>query len=136
MKKALILVIAALALPSVAIAATTHSSAANPKVSYILKGTLTNFAAYNPTGPVMGTVTIKISSANYHGKGLKGQSLTFVVDSKTAVTLPSAGWKNTDTGIVKVRALKKIAPAVLASTLMASPAKQVVDQGTKTHGKH
>ena len=136
MKKTLILAIAALALPSVALAAKpSHSSASAPKVSYILKGTLTNYVAYNPVGPVNGTVTITVTSANYHGKALKGLSLTFAVDANTAVTLPTAGWKNTDTGIVKIRALKKIAPAVLAATLQLSPAKQIVDQGTKHHGK-
>ena len=34
-----------------------------------------------------------------------------------------------DNGLVMIRAAKKVAPADLATTLQASPAKQVIDMG-------
>ena len=132
--KALILVIAALALPSVALAAKpAHVGGKGaPKVMYVLKGKLSAYTAYNATTSTNGSITIMVGSANYHGKALKGQTLTFAVDSKTAVVLNNgAAIKDGDNGIVKIRALKKIAPADLAATLQASPAKQIVDQGAK-----
>jgi hypothetical protein len=127
MKKVLILVIAALALPSIALAGKpANPGKSAPKVLYILKGSLSAYTAYNSVGPVNGTITIKVSSANYHGKLLKGQTLTFVVDAKTKVN--RAAIKDGDKGIVKIRAAKRIAAADLAATLQAAPAKQVIDQ--------
>jgi hypothetical protein len=139
MKKALVLVIAALVLPSVALAARPAATGGkgNPKVSYILKGSLSAYTAYNPVGPVAGSITIKVSSANYHGKALKGMTLTFATDAKTAVVLhkhkPIA---DGDIGTVKIRALKKIAAADLAATLQLSTAKQIVDMGAPKAPKH
>lgn len=139
MKKALILVIAALALPSVALAAKPAASGGKgaPKVMYVLKGKLSAYTAYDASTSTNGSITIMVASANYHGKGLKGQTLTFAVDKNTAVVLHNGKpIADNDNGIVKVRAAKKIAAADLAATLQASPAKQVVDMGAKTHGKH
>jgi hypothetical protein len=132
MKKALILVIAALALPSVALAAATpaHVSVSAPKVAYILHGKLSAYTAYNAATSTNGSITIMIGSSNYHGKALHGQTLTFPVGPKTAVVLhmhkPIA---DGDRGTVKIRALKKIAAADLAATLQLSMAKQIVDLG-------
>ena len=135
MKKALILVLAALVVPSAAIAATpaVHGKSA-PKVLYVLKGKLSAYTAYTPatstTAAVNGSITIMVSSANYHGKGLKGQTLTFAVDGKTKITLQSGVTKITDgdKGIVKIRAAKRVAAADLATTLQAAMARQVIDQ--------
>lgn len=135
MKKALLLVIAALALPSVALAAKPAHSAGKgaPKVNYILKGALSNYTAYDAVNKVNGSITIVVSSANYHGKALKGMTLTFPVDAKTKVSLPDGvtAITNGDKGIVKIHAAKKIAAADLAATLQLSAAKQIVDQGAK-----
>jgi len=134
MKKALLLVIAALALPSVALAAkpATAGGKGAPKVTYVLKGKLSAYTAYNASTSTNGSITITVSSANYHGKALKGQTLTFAVDAKTAVVLNNgAAIADNDNGIVKIRAAKKIASAALATTLQASSAKQIVDMGVK-----
>jgi hypothetical protein len=129
MKKVLILVLAALVVSSVAVtAASANLGKSAPKVNYILKGKITAYTPYNPVGPVNGSVTITVSSANYHGKALKGQSLTFVVDAKTKVTLSDGVFAANDKGIVKIRAAKRIAPANLAATLQATDARQIIDQ--------
>ena len=127
MKKVLILVIAALALPSVALAhgKPTNPGKSAPKVLYVLKGKLSAYSAF--TAPsTNGSITIHVASANYHGKALKGMDLTFAVDAKTKVNVSAI--KDTDKGIVKIRAAKRIAPADLATTLQAAPARQVIDQ--------
>jgi hypothetical protein len=126
MKKVIVLVIAALALPSVALAGKpAHPGKSAPKVLYILKGTLSAYSAF--TAPsTNGQIKIHVTSANYHGRALKGMDLTFVVDAKTKVNVSSI--KDGDKGIVKIRAAKRIAPADLATTLQAAPARQVIDQ--------
>jgi sulfur relay (sulfurtransferase) DsrF/TusC family protein len=137
MKKTLLLVVAALMVPSVALAAkpahTQKPPKPAPQVTYELKGTLSAYTAYNSVGPVNGTVTIKVSDANPHGKALKGQTLTFVVDANTAISLKSGLTTITDgdTGMVRVMAAKSIPPANLAATLQASPAKAIHDRGVK-----
>jgi hypothetical protein len=127
MKKAIVLVLAALALPGVALAAKPASPGKSaPKVQYVLRGSLSAYTPYNSVGPVMGSITIMIKSSNYHAKALKGQSLTFVVDAKTKVNVKTI--KDGDKGIVKIRALKRIPAANLAATLQAAPARPVIDQ--------
>jgi len=127
MKKALILVIAALALPSVALAgAPAHPGKSAPKVLYVLKGTLSGYTAYNSVGPVMGSIMIHVNRANYHGKALKNMDLTFVVDGKTKVN--RAMIHDGAKGIVKIRAPKRISPGDLAAALQAAPARQVIVQ--------
>ena len=76
--------------------------------------------------PGLNHVTITVKSANYHGKALKGQTLTFAVDAKTKVKVSAI--KDGDKGIVKIRAAKRIAAADLAATLQAAAARQVIDQ--------
>ena len=135
MKKVLILILAALVIPSAALAAKSAPSAKGgkgaPKVTYVLKGTLSNYTAYNSVGPVNGSITIVVSHANYHGKALKGQTLTFPVDANTKISLENGvtAITNGDMGIVKIKAAKKIAAADLAATLQTMPARQIVDQG-------
>jgi len=144
MKKALLLVIAALAIPSVAMAAKPADKGGKgaPKVTYVLKGALSNYTAYvaatSTTPAVNGSITIVVSSANYHGKALKGQTLTFPVDAKTKISLSDGltSITNGDKGIVKIRAAKKIAAADLAATLQLLPAKQIVDQGAGNGKSH
>lgn len=137
MKKALFFAIAALLVPGVALAKGkpptgpgSHGKSA-PKVLYILKGTLSGYTAFSAPS-TNGSITIVVSRANYHGKALKGQTLTFPVDAKTKVVFPNGATTITDgdKGIVKVRAPKRIAAADLASTLQTFSAKQIVDQAS------
>ncbi len=128
MKKAILLVVAALAIPtSVALAAKPAKPPKNPpKVSYVLKGTLSNYTAYDSVTPANGSITIVVKHGNKFGKAFKGQTLTFPVDANTAVELNNnAPIANGDKGIVKVRAVKKSD----AAALQAIPASQIVDQG-------
>lgn len=130
MKKVLLLFFAALVIPSVALAA-KPAKPAPPQVTYELKGTLSNYAPYDSVTPANGMITIVVSSANAHGKALKGQSLTFAVDSHTAVMLKKGltTITNGDRGMIRVKAAAHIKPADLLATLQASPAMSVSDHG-------
>jgi Tfp pilus assembly protein PilW len=110
MKKAIVLAVAALALPSVALAKppsthTNHSKAA-PKVMYVLKGTL---SAYTPAASATqdGTITILVSHSNYHGRALKGQSLQFPVSMKTRVTYQNGTTAATISGTLSAKGMVK-----------------------------
>src|SRR5689334_16961747 len=89
MKKAIVLAVAALALPSVALANppsthTNHSKAA-PKVMYVLKGTISAYVA--PTSATQdGSITILVTHSNRHGRALKGNPFTFPVSMNTRFT--------------------------------------------------
>lgn len=139
MKKLLLLAIAALMIPGVALAkgnpghggsGTKGKSA--PKVMYVLKGTLSGYSAYDSSTSTPGSITIVVSRANRHGAALKGQTLTFPTDANTRISLQNGVTtiSDNDKGIVKIKAPKRIAAADLASTLQTYDAKQVVDQGT------
>jgi len=133
MKKALILVFAALVIPSVALASkpAAPGGKGNPIVTYKLHGTLSNFTAYDSTTPANGSITILVSHANRHGKGLTGQTLTFPVDANTKIVLNDGvtAITNGDVGMVKVRAPKKIAPADLVAQIQTYSARKIIDHG-------
>jgi hypothetical protein len=88
MKKILIFVVAALALPtSVAFAKPSHPAKGGksaPKVMYVLKGSLSDYTA--ATADSTGSITIDVKHSNYHARALKGQSMTFTLSSTTRVT--------------------------------------------------
>jgi hypothetical protein len=135
MKKALILVIAALALPSVALAAkTTPPTSHGPKVAYILAGTLSNYTAYDAGTSTNGSITIHVRHANYHGRALRNMDLTFAVDANTRVVLSDGvtAITNGDRGAVRLRAALRIPRADLATTLQQSPARRIKDNGAPT----
>jgi hypothetical protein len=128
MKKTILFAVAALALPSVALATppTTHTnhSKAAPKVMYVLKGTISGYTA--PTSPTQdGTVTILVTHSNYHGRALKGQTLAFPVSMKTRFTYQngtsaaSISGSASAKGMVKFRAPKSVpgGNAALATAL-------------------
>ncbi|HZT54556.1 MAG TPA: hypothetical protein VE995_09250 [Gaiellaceae bacterium] len=123
MKKALVFLVAALALPSAALAKppSTHTSQskAAPKVMYVLKGTFSNYVA--PTSTSDGSITIDVSHSNYHGRALKGQSLTFAVAASTRITFRNGGSQISDgaKGMLKFRAPLRIS-GDLASTLTST----------------
>jgi hypothetical protein len=84
MKKAIVFLAVALALPtSVAFAKSPHAGTkgkSNPKVMYVLKGTLTNYTAATSTGP--GSISITVTHSNFHSS-LKGQTLVFATSMST-----------------------------------------------------
>jgi hypothetical protein len=137
MKKIVALVVLALAVPSLALAAKlptagsapSAQSKSAPKVIYVLKGTLTAYAAAGATSN--GSVSISVKAANHHGASLKGQTLTFPVAPTTKVAADNGTTVTVnDNGIVKVRGPKRV-PATdnLATDLQALTAFQVIDQG-------
>jgi len=127
MRKVLVVLVAALLVPSLALAKGKPAdpgsqSKAAPKVMYVLRGTLT---AYAPaSGATNGSVTITVKSSNRHGASLKNLSLTFAVSSATKVV---GTFTANDNGIVKVRGAK--AGLGDPSAFGAIVAKQVIDQG-------
>ena len=142
MKKALLLVLAALVVPSVALAAkpsTPPPHAKAPQVVYRLGGTLSNYTAYDSVTPANGSITILVRHANKglaHKPvpGLRGQTLTFPVDAKTKIFLANGvtAIANGDRGGITLRAAKRIAPADLIATLQLSAARHIHDNGPKT----
>ncbi len=84
MKRAIVFLMVALALPtSVALAQSPNAGAQGgksaPKVNYILKGTLSN---YTPGSQI--SITVKHS--NYHARALDTKTLTFTLTAKSRVT--------------------------------------------------
>jgi len=77
MKKAIALLAVALVIPtSVAVAKSNPTRGkSNPMVMYVLKGTLSGYTA--ATATTDGQVSITVNHANYHGRALKGTTLTF-----------------------------------------------------------
>jgi hypothetical protein len=127
MRKLLVVLAAALLVPSLALAKGKPAdpgsqSKAAPKVMYVLRGTLTAYAPAN--GATNGSVTITVKSSNRHGASLKNLSLTFAVSSSTKVV---GTFTANDNGIVKLRGPKAgLGDPATFGTLVA---KQVIDQG-------
>jgi hypothetical protein len=134
MKRAIIFLVVALALPTTAALAKGPPSSPGksaPKVLYILKGQLSAYAPYDSSTSTNGQISITIKHSNYHARALKTKTLTFAVTAKTRVTFRNGttvdqidGAK----GIVTVRAPKRIAPADLEATLQTYPARHVIVQ--------
>ena len=137
MRKLLVFLVVALAVPSLALAGKPTNPGQSqqshgkgtPQVMYVLKGTLTAFTA--ASGTTNGSVSLLVKRANHHGVSLKGQTLTFVVSATTKVVTGNGPAVTVgDNGIVKVRGPKKLGPTDnLATVLQALTAKQVIDQG-------
>jgi hypothetical protein len=133
MKKAIVLLVVALAIPtSVAFAKGpgTHGKS-NPKVMYVLKGTL--FAYTAATSTAEGQISITVNHANYHGRKLKGQTLTFSTTSHTRVTFKhstattiSDGAK----GVLKFKAPLRMGAGTDIATVLPTMAKalHIIDQ--------
>jgi hypothetical protein len=142
MKKALVLLVLALALPSAALAKgkpspnngsnTTHGKA---KVMYVLRGTLSAYTAYASNTP--GSITITVSRSNRHGKLLKGLQVTVMVGAKTKILLKHgvSAINDGDLGTVKVRAARfafkdpNATSANIQAALATATAFQIVDRG-------
>lgn len=134
MRKLLVILAAALLVPSLAFAhgkpsnpgkSATAGSNAAPKVMYVLRGRLT---AYSPAvGSANGSVTIMVKGANHHGASLVGKSLTFAVSSSTKLV---GTYNANDNGLVKLRGAKAgLGDPANFGTLVA---RQVIDQGSST----
>jgi hypothetical protein len=121
-RKTLTLFVVALAITSVTFATTAQASKgkskAAPKVTYILKGNLSNFTAASATAN--GSVTINVTHSNYRARALVGQQLSFAVSLKTPTTLMGGTILNGARGIVKFRAPLKVSNATLMAALTAT----------------
>jgi hypothetical protein len=132
MKKAMVFLVVALALPtSVALAKGpgTHGKS-NPRVMYVLKGALSSYAAATADTP--GSISITVNHSNYHGRALKGQTLTFATSMQTRVTMKHGATAITDgaKGVLKFKApLHRKGDTTLVTTLMTNAkALHIIDQ--------
>jgi hypothetical protein len=132
MKKAIVFLVVALAIPtSVALAKApgTHGKS-NPTVMYVLKGALSSYTA--ATSTVDGSISITVAHSNYHGRALKGQTLTFSTTMKTRVTMKHGAATITDgaRGVLKFKApLHRKGDTTLVTTLTTNAkALHIIDQ--------
>ena len=121
-RKALVLAALALATTSVAFATTAQASKgksqANPNVTYILKGTLSNFTPASTTAS--GSVTINVTHSNFHARTLVGQPFTFAIANTTPTNLMGGTINDGARGIVKFRAPLHESNTTLRTALTAS----------------
>lgn len=144
MKKAIPFVIAALMIPSVALAkgpspkAGTHTNHGKAKVMYVLKGMIYNYVAYDSTSATPGAITIDVNHSNRHGKLLVGQTVTVALGANSQLLMENgvtsvAATQPGDQGMIKIRAprmaFKGATTALMTSALASQPAKTVVDWG-------
>jgi hypothetical protein len=130
-RKTLAFVALAVAITSVAFATTAQASKgkspANPTVTYILKGTLSDFTAASTTAN--GSITINVARSNFHARALVGQQVTFGVAMTTSTSLMGGTIVNGAHGIVKFRAPLRVTNTTLTTRLAATPpmtARQVI----------
>jgi hypothetical protein len=137
MKKVVPFAIAALMIPSVALAKGPNpTKGPSQKVQYVLKGNLSGYSPFDSATSTNGSITIDVKHANRHGRALKDMSLTFTgeVASNTKIVLRDGVTviADGDRGLVKVRAPREprdTSGSDLAAILTALPVRQVVDQG-------
>lgn len=127
-----LVVAAALAAPTAALAAPKphqQHGKAQPKVMYVLKGTVTAYAAGS-------SITIDVSASNRHGRVLKNTDVTVNIGPNTKLRLMHGltTVSVNDNVTVKARAAKvsfkdPTAAADVTSALAASTAFQIIDKG-------
>jgi hypothetical protein len=124
MRKTLALLLVALVIPSATLAATASAGTSTPgkaKVTYVLRGKLSNYTAASSSGN--GSITIYVAHANHHNGLLRRKSFTFVVTANTKVSTSSktgtkpAQIKNGTRGAVTFRARLKISNGALLAAL-------------------
>jgi hypothetical protein len=147
MKKLLPFLIAALVIPSVALAkgkpptAGTHTNHGKAKVMYVLKGLLSTYVPYTPatttTAAADGSIMIQVQHSNRHGKLLVGADpITIDIGQNTKINLRNGVTQITDGdyGMVKVRAarlaFKSATLADVQAALLNQPAHGVTDWGS------
>jgi hypothetical protein len=127
MKKAIVLLVVALAIPtSVAFAkASPTRGKSNPRVMYVLKGALSSYQAATTTAD--GSISITVNHSNYHGRLLKGQTLTFSTTAQTRVTMVNGATTISDgaKGVLKFKAplARKASDATALATTLTTTAK-------------
>jgi hypothetical protein len=133
MKKAIVVLVVALALPtSVALAKGTPGThgKSNPQVKYVLKGTLSNYVAATTNAP--GSISITVKHSNYHARALRDQTLTFSTSMTTKVTYTNGATVINDgaKGVLKFKApLLRKGNTTLATTLTTNAkALHIIDQ--------
>ena len=132
MKKAIVLVAVALAIPtSVAFAkANPTRGKSNPRVMYVVKGTLSSYTA--ATSSADGSISITVNHSNYHGRALKGQTLPFSTTMSTRVTMKNGATTITDgaKGVLKFKAPLRMAAGTDIATALPAMAKalHIIDQ--------
>jgi hypothetical protein len=144
MKKVLPFVLAALMIPSVALAkgpnpnAGSHTNHGKARVMYVLKGMIYAYTAYDSSTSTPGSVTIDVNHSNRHGRLLVGQTITISLGANTKINLENgvtsiAASQPGDLGMVKVRgpklAFKSAALIDLQTALQNQPAHMVTDWG-------
>jgi hypothetical protein len=133
MKKATVFLVVALALPtSVALAKGqpgTHGKS-NPQVKYVLKGTLSSYAAATTSTP--GSISITVNHSNYHCRALKGQTLTFSTTMTTKVTFTNGATTISDgaKGVLKFKAPLRLGKGTDAAAALPGMSKRlhIIDQ--------
>jgi hypothetical protein len=133
MKKAIVLLVVALAIPtSVAFAKSapgTHGKS-HPRVMYILKGTLSSYTAATTTQD--GSISITVKHSNYHARALRNQTLTFSTAMSTRVTMKNGATSITDgaRGVLKFKAPLRLGAGTDAATVLPTMAKalHIIDQ--------
>lgn len=129
MKKAIVFLAVALALPtSVAFAKSPHAGTkgkSNPRVMYVLKGTLSSYTAATTTTD--GQISITVKHSNYHGRALRGQTITF---STTMSTRAPKQITDGAKGVVKFKAPLRVTAGTDLVTMLQTTAKalHVIDQ--------
>lgn len=145
MKKLLPFVIAALMIPSVALAkgkpptAGTHTNQGKANVMYVLKGMIYAYTPYDSTTQTNGFITMDVNHSNRHGKLLNGQvGVQITVGPNTKIELENgvtsiAAAQPGDLGMVKVRArrlaFKSATLSDVQTTLQNHAAHMVTDWG-------
>lgn len=133
MKKAIVLLVVALALPTSVALAKKPSGAhgkSNPRVMYVLKGTLSSYTAATADQP--GSISITVTHSNFHGRALKGQTIPFATTASTRVTMKNGATTITDgaRGVLKFKApLHRKGDTTLVTTLTTgAKALHIIDQ--------
>lgn len=128
MKKAIVLVAVALAIPTTVAFAKANPTRgkSNPVVMYVVKGTLLGY-----TSGV--SISITATHSNYHARALRNAGvLTFPLTSNTRVTYVNGATTITDgsKGIIKFKApLRATAGTNLVTTLQSTAkVKHIIDQ--------
>ena len=145
MKKLLPFLVAALVIPSVALAkgkpptAGTHTNHGKANVMYVLKGNVYAYTAYDAGSQTNGSITIDVKSSNRHGKLLNGQTgVQITVGPNTKIELENgvtsiAASQPGDLGMVKVHArrlaFKSATLSDVETSLQNHAAHMVTDWG-------
>jgi hypothetical protein len=126
MKKLIVLLAVALLIPtSVAFASASPTRGkSHPVVTYVLKGTFSNYVA--ATSTTDGSLSITVSHSNYHWKQLHSDTLDFTFAANTRVTFANGTSTLADgaKGMIKFRApLLRHASGGTLDTVLPAKAK-------------